>query len=325
MFNWSQQGDFIRSGQERSLLFIASIMSFLCLKPVVGRAVAAMFSYAGVMWMLRDYPVHGLQHLLFFLSATVVAYFLARERSLDKILTYLGVFQACIGIAEWSGINLWGYANGWEQGKPTGTFGHETMLGCFLAATLAPALFSRRYAASGVILACALMTGSTMTLVSVVTVLLLFMTKEFGARSAAVVLAGLGIAAGLFFFINPESTWFSSTYRTVFWQMGVEQFWKHPIFGSGPGYWLDNAPIVYGRRVTHLHNEFLELVVEYGAIGGVFGLSAILGWLWRFRLTWDYVFCAAILVNCIGNFPLHIAGIAPLFLMAWVVGLRRFR
>jgi O-antigen ligase len=74
----------------------------------------------------------------------------------------------------------------------------------------------------------------------------------------------------------------SIDFRPQTWADTVEMIKDRPVFGAGPG----NYGLVYedyrtrftGVRIetVHPHNEYLELIAEYGAVGGVLVLCALI-------------------------------------------------
>lgn len=321
-----------RNGQIRALLVAAPFAAFFAFRKALTEPLAAFLGYMLLMWTLHDYPNYGMVHLIFFSSACLVANYLSRCSGFDFWLSVLGAFQACFGIAEWWGWNIWDYGAFEAKNKPTGFFAQETMLGAFLVAALAPALFKRRWWAVVPILICCYATGSSFTWGSAGAIVGLWLWDRFGWRvPAAIAAAG---AACLGFLI-----WKNGSYSNVpilqpqgrigFIRYAYDNYIvQRPIFGWGPGYWWPNAPKVPSPNLpealplTHIHNEFVELVVEYGLVGASFLAMSLVQFVRGFRFTWHHALCVGLMVNALGNFPGHIASLGVIFLTAWLLSVR---
>ena len=71
----------------------------------------------------------------------------------------------------------------------------------------------------------------------------------------------------------------SGMFRAWLWLPAFEMWVDHPIFGVGPGQFNIRFP-EYRTPLTqlnpiHVHNDFLEILVEYGIIGGLLVLGLI--------------------------------------------------
>jgi O-antigen ligase len=310
--------DPFRPGQLRALLLVAALIV------MVGGPLAALLSYAGIMWVLHDYPAHGLEHLAYFLAALFVAFALHTDKRVAQVLAYLGAAQAVFGLAEFVGWNFWGYNEPDALNMPTGFYGQQTILGAFLVATLAPALFTGRRLCAFLILLCALATRSTMTAAGCGAISLLWLLREYGKRTflTTVLLAVLALAA--FYLQDPDNPLLSPNGRLGFWAIGWQYHRLRPTFGWGPGSWAPMAPTAppIGLRVESLHNEYLEFLVEYGWAGFALLLLNLWGFAKGFKLTWHHALCAGLLVNAIGNFPFHIASLGVIFLTGWLLSVR---
>ncbi|KYD31445.1 hypothetical protein B4114_2811 [Geobacillus stearothermophilus] len=67
------------------------------------------------------------------------------------------------------------------------------------------------------------------------------------------------------------------TGRNYIWDIAINGILKHPIIGNGiRSYWFDyksnsvNYYLPWGQGIWHSHNAFLELLLQFGVIGGVF-------------------------------------------------------
>jgi O-antigen ligase len=83
----------------------------------------------------------------------------------------------------------------------------------------------------------------------------------------------------------------SLSMRLVMWRATARMVAANPVTGVGAGAWENEVPLYQGEGALvetdyYVHNEFLQLIAEYGAVGWAF-LAALLGWLahaaWR---TW---------------------------------------
>jgi O-antigen ligase len=275
-----------------------------------------------MMWVLHDYQPNATDHLLYVSAACIVANWLAKCRDLPFWLSVIGMAQAVFGIAQWLGWNPWGYELAWYLNKPSGFFGQETILGAFLIACFAPALFTRRFWAAVPIALCIVATHSSMTAAGVGVVGLLWVAQVWSAPAALALLSAAASALFLRFVMHPGDDWFDPNGRVRFWAWTYARWMERPLFGFGPGSWLPNAP-VFELRLTHAHCEYLEFLTEYGAIGALPLLASLWGFFRRFRLTWHHALCCGLLVNAVGNFPFHIASIATIFLTAWLLSVRQ--
>jgi O-antigen ligase len=175
--------------------------------------------------------------------------------------------------------------------------------------------------------------------------------KVGGAGAAAVVLVGfvvvLGVGKSRFLTGRAQNTFDTTNMRLELWKAALEQWHLNPIFGTGSGTYL-----FYGRQFRSenmqmdpvwVHNDYLQLLAEYGLVGFVGMLLFVGVHLWRggysFRrlgpkrvavsprllsnaLALNVGALAAVssyLVHSVVDFNLHIP--ANLLLMAFVVGL----
>ncbi|MCX7829004.1 MAG: O-antigen ligase family protein [Thermanaerothrix sp.] len=82
-----------------------------------------------------------------------------------------------------------------------------------------------------------------------------------------------------------------TTYRNIIWAMGVDLFRQRPLLGWGWGRLEEQAPLVSDASLrgrwtsltsewpSHFHNDFMELLVSMGVLGGVAYLLLALGFL----------------------------------------------
>lgn len=286
--------------------------------------LTAILGYAGLMWVLRDYPAHGTEHLVNVAAALFVASLVKRDPRTPAVLAYLGAAQAIWGLGEFLGWNFWGYEDPEALNMPTGFYGQQTILGAFLVATLAPALFTGRRLCALLIILCALATRSTMTAAGCGAITLLWLWREYGKRTFLATGLLAVLALGVFYLQDPTNPLLSHGGRLGFWQIGWEYHQMKPLFGWGPGSWAPMAPTAppIGLRVESLHNEYLEFLVEYGWVGLALLCVNLLAFARGFRLTWHHALCVGLMVNALGNFPLHIASLGTIFLTGWLLSVR---
>ncbi len=132
------------------------------------------------------------------------------------------------------------------------------------------------------------------------------------------------------------------TTRVFMWKTAVAQFKEHPWLGVSPGGYSLNyleyaarlqesgtSRPAYAGITQEAHNEMLQLLAERGLIGALVWLAAFI-WLLRpavqalpglsgaerIRHATAFGALAAILVECMFGFPMHIFPVAALFLWA---------
>ncbi len=322
--DWVPVRDDTRLGQLRFLLLVAFLASTRFLKKLVGAPLAWLYAYAGALWVLWDYQPHGMLHLVCVAAAIAAGKWLSDWEDLPVWIVRLGTVQAVFGLAQWLGWDPFGFSQPWFAFKPTGLQGQETLLGALLAACLAPAMFRGQWIPSLLIGACILATGSTMSLAAGGTVFMLCLwnfDRYLAQTLAVLVVAGAAIG----YVLDPGNPLFSMTRREALWGIAWEAHLGRPIFGWGTGSWQPAKFVYLNQGVSHVHNEFLEFLVEYGRIGGALMVAALARFVWRFRFTWHHAMVSALLVNAIGNFPLHLAATGTLFAAGWILSERQGR
>lgn len=70
----------------------------------------------------------------------------------------------------------------------------------------------------------------------------------------------------------------SFSVRSVMWKATIDMIWAHPLRGIGAGAWEVQAPLYQTAETQveadfYAHNEFLQLIAEYGFVGWFFALS----------------------------------------------------
>src|SRR5437660_1464045 len=138
-------------------------------------------------------------------------------------------------------------------------------------------------------------------------------------RQAAWIMGGLGLVAfGSMAYLKGLATP-AIQGRFAMWKFGgALGVSSDPVLGWGLGGWAQHVPIAQmqqkflpsGEAWQQAHNEYLQWLTETGLVGVVL----LCGWLWTHRAmvldrTWGGSI-AAVAVNAIGFFPLHVVPIA---------------
>jgi len=118
----------------------------------------------------------------------------------------------------------------------------------------------------------------------------LFLKKSVAKYSVPLLVIGvLSVGVGVFYFsdgfrerllgVFSTNSNQSGMFRAWLWLPAFQMWVDHPIFGVGPGQFNIRFP-EYRTALTqlnpiHVHNDFLEILVEYGLIGGLLVLGLI--------------------------------------------------
>ena len=126
----------------------------------------------------------------------------------------------------------------------------------------------------------------------------------------------------------------SFSVRWAMWTTTARMIAAHPLAGVGAGAWEVAAPLHQepGSQIEtdyYAHNEFLQLVAEYGLTGWIFALALVGYWVrlawftWprgmaaceteRLLRAWLLLALAALMVVSCAGFPWRMAGTATLF------------
>lgn len=100
--------------------------------------------------------------------------------------------------------------------------------------------------------------------------------------------------------------WFSGQGRLVVWKWCIGEFkW----IGNGLGYLSNHFPVTMNEGFAQIHNEYLEFIYAYGLILIPILIYIILKII---KSEHSLLKCSLIglMVNCMGNFPFHISGLA---------------
>lgn len=326
--------DFFRMGKIRYAIFAACVVAAWKLRGALTWPVSLFLSWTVLRWCLENYPSSGVIYIICVPVAVYLGHTFARlgHTKFENMLILVGCFEAAWGLFQAFGHPLlYKIMDANMQGVALGNMGHATMLGPFLAACLAPALWRGRYAASALMILAILYTKSSMSLASLVAVLGVFFWYKHGFFRAinvgfVLIAAGIGV-----FLLYPNLEIWSFTGRPPIWEHAIKGIAHRPVFGGGPGYWAADwvkrvnpnmgalSGTVSALIPDHVHNEYLEFIVEYGLFGAIFMVAAMVQFIIRFKPSWPNAVCAAIMVNALANFPLHIMPLGIIFVACWLL------
>jgi len=200
--------------------------------------------------------------------------------------------------------------------KGSGSLGNRNVAGAFIASTL-PFLFNKRFKVFIPLGLCGLgLTTSAMPLLSIgFAAVFLFLVRSLGKRSL-LPLTGVGLlAAFILFNTSSNNGFFTAGARIKAWGMVFENVAIYDLIkGSGLGFVFDNWKLWTAglEKFKQLHNEYLELLVAFGALG----VGLFINLLIKSRdkiLNGDKQFSASLvvfLVNAFGFFNLHLTSTA---------------
>ena len=325
-------GDIFRLGKVRAVIALACVPMFLYVKKNIHWSVGALLCFGVFYWIANDFHIYSVMHLVGMTSCIFVSIFLYRfpKEAVAKAFVWIAAAQATYGILQIFNIQLlYDVPEPWFWNTPLALMGQHTVLGGFLAACLAPALWFSMWVPALLITVCTLFTGSSMAYASLWVVLTLFTAHKFGIKHAVGMQLKLlvFIAGVLVFWHSPELT--NPHERLILWGKAMEAWSLNPILGGGPGFWSgdwqpNNFPIIGTNRPDNLHAEWATLLVEYGIAGLCIVTCGIIDFFSKFRLTWHHAICCAILVNALANFPFHIVPHSVLFLWCFGLSMERY-
>ncbi len=205
-------------------------------------------------------------------------------------------------------------------GKPFGNLSNATLMGAFIAALLPIALVKwSKWEAALVVLVC-LACDSSMTIAAMLAGVATYFWFKYTWRSLSIMVP-MFLASFCFMTmvsILPNHDMFNLNGRMLPWRAAWEAFLQRPS-GWGPGAWLgidSRWNINYHELYAQVHSDWLQLLME----GGVFTFGLIIIFtihvFTRSKPMWLGCY-AALIVNCLANFPLHFFPTA--FLMALAI------
>lgn len=285
-------------------------------------------AYGLSFWSYQDMPTYGIIHVI----TPIVLFFTAlwlvenmREVWVELAICNFGLFQAVVGLLQVCGMHFfYRPKESWMQNTPLAFLGQQTLLGPYLIASLAPCLWGRKWIYSTPITICILFTKSSMTYGALCVLYTMWFWHFFGLRTTIkiVVLGLLGVLG--FYLYEPTNDIFYENHRLEVWAHAVDAWKENIIFGGGPAFWQgiwqpQKVGTVLGGLVPlRIHNEYLELLCQYGLVGLAI-LLGLLRELWKnFKPSWPCALIVALMANAIGNFPFHLIPTSLLFMVAWL-------
>lgn len=287
--------------------------------------------------------VHGMgsfqsYQLLFFVATVALASLCtnASERSLNIILDCLafsGVLCSLYAYMQMSGIDPVYFYYKWADGtKPSAFIGQHTLYGSLAATSVTAALFRRRYVMALISAPTVFATDSSFAIASLSVGILAWVWISQGWQTATTLaLIFAGILAFIFIGLDKKH-YFDSTGRLPAWKTAIEKSKESPIIGYGPGMFKHFYPTVQDKAHKKMHgfyrqahNDYVQLVYEYGAVG-VLCVILMLGdffrQAWRKKNITSVAALSSILmvflVNALGSFPFHLVPHGVIALIAWV-------
>jgi O-antigen ligase len=238
------------------------------------------------------------RYAMFFVLFFLVLQIASDRPQVDRLIDVV-VISSCVAAL----LGLVAYLTG-AVDRASGPLENPNDFGFVLASSVPLALYQlyrespRRRMVGGI--ATMVLFGAILTTFSraallglVVASLWALVTGRLGLRWVAVALAGLLLAGGIAYQVQPELVRTTLDHkqrvadrnvesRVVFWRVALEQFATSPLIGVGPGnYQVRYSEFEYplGDAVKTTHNAYLDILAELGAPGLVFFLSFI-GFSW---------------------------------------------
>ncbi len=333
-FDYKNLGDAFRQGKIRFVFLALIPVIYLGLKPRLTWAPAAFAALAWASFTLNDYmlyaelPVFEIMACLALAAAIVTI----PAGAVAKTLIFAGSIQAVLGIFQYFGVHfILRPVFQQEFYEVVGMMGNRTVLGPFLCACLAPALWGKKYALSLIMIISIVCTKSSMTSASLGAVLSIYLWHRTSFKVAAAAASGaLLILLGLFL-ARPDYNFFAGDGRGFIWSFGLRAFKAAPWFGGGIGSWAGQYIGMYKDEILkqfsyhlpfQMHNDYLDFLVEYGAVPFIGVLAAIAHFIKQFKPTWHHAVCASLMVNAAANFPLCLISHALIFVVCWAYSMR---
>lgn len=215
-----------------------------------------------------------------------------------QILCVTGALQVAYVVVQWTGRDpLWW---GWDYKDfvlTKGTLGNQTFVGAFLAVLtpLAPYWLMPWFLGGIALTKCAM--GLIAALVGI------------GIRCRMNRWGWIGLAglAALALWCYPH-VWESLRVRLVIWERALlYTHWAPALLGYGPGAWLMHPRVFEGELFLQAHNEYLQVLFEFGLVG----VAMVAGWCWYHQAALRRSFFAGSVVSlalmCLTMFPFHLA------------------
>lgn len=330
--------DMFRNGQARYLLFafIAVCTWTLCR---CNPAWAIFWGYTFLLWAVNDWPSYGVLDVILIAAALVTGDAIRRlykETYVVLALACLAAAESVYGILQSFGIDpYFGVANGFiarNRVEAYGTLGQNTLLGAFagigflIFIGLKPTTRTRAaFLWAGVILCgtAVIVSHSSMAILGTGAGYWYLLWRRNWKFTIALSLVGMATFAAAFTKYK-DAEFFGLSGREVLWPQVINVWMRSPYFGNGPGFWAGGLPTfnIQGmgyHRWYQVHNDFLQVLPEQGAVGLIIVLTGILLFFSKAR-TMDPIFGAlglALCVGCLGNFLMHVTCFG--LIAAWIV------
>ena len=332
----NKTGQYLRVGRIKIWLLTAAVVAAIEMAAAWHWSVGAFYFYAALRYIDAGMPTHGVLEAWLLTSTLLLIPVLYKRVSLyviENTLLITGAVNALDAI-----LNLFGWYPFTPltalnmSGTPIGFVGQQTLLAPLLVVTLC--ISASRFLNGGckringvlsvLFLVIIGFCGSSMGFASLAGAGLIFVWF-FRGRAAAGVFAFLGaIAAVIGIQIFPKLGDLNG--RLIPWNDAGELILKKPELGYGLGSWaLFGEHFAKQRQLppwVQLHNEFLQGAFEFGSIGMAF-VVVLLTVLARKinRICQEkranYLpyasITAALIINMLANFPLHISPHGQIF------------
>lgn len=223
------------------------------------------------------------------------------------------------------------FAEGITERPPLAFFGQHTKLGAFLAPVASICLMLGWHPAAVFVAFIAVLTGSSFTFLALVAGFLIWARYSVGKPFVRGVVV-LGLLSGLVaYLVRPTAQMFFNHGRFRAWGEALAAVKDAPILGHGPGsfrllfegkYESQGTWELAGGHFKQLHNDYLQVLFEAGALGAIALLFVMLCLLLAYYCTWwrheakhltprnvrlAQAALAPLLVNALGNFPFQIS------------------
>jgi hypothetical protein len=333
----------IRTSQQIWYAFFMMIIVFYTGKTKFKREDMAVLYFIPASFFLSQHFLSSYTfHQWLLTSLGIFTYLKLKNTSLNREFLYKLLSFACLTQSFWllldySNVDLYGEFIGlvydnvqkitdtgtkWEVTEykaVTGSLGHPTLSGAYVAALLPFVYKQQKYLTPLPVIALYL-TASSMSIVSAYVGVLYFLTAKLKYR-AYIWVSHIIACAGLLYYGNSHGGFFNDSARLVNWRELISRYWyKSPWFGNGPGY-IETLMFRLHRNAEIFrpeHNEILTVFFQYGFVG-----LAVLAFYAKFQVVQfkkenDVYFKAALLAllfNCLGSFPLHIASLNFIFII----------
>jgi len=333
--DWVNLGDIFRHGKIRFCLLALVPVSFVFFSKRLHWSAGLIGATVLGSWVIHDYQALGMISLILIFACLSLASAIVQlpKELFAKVLIISGLIETVICLLQRVGIHfLFHPAYQRDMHEMVGTYGNRTILGPFLVACLAPALWERKWwAVIPMTLAIALL-HSTLTFAAFAAVFLLYVWHACGPLRA-IVFGWVGfLAIALAVFHYPKFSGFDFDGRLQMWSAGISAVKQAPWFGAGIGAWQQIYLPQYGAGLLkvfgdtvprQLHCDALDFAVEYGLVPlAILGI-ALAQFVRNLKPTWHHAVCAGLLINSLGNFPFAIISIALIFTVCWAHSMKQ--